>query len=78
MFQVHKEYLKLFNQVEFDLNINRIYQKDQVTGTNVNLCKRPVHYKYVPNRNNNISVLKETPKFVAKQIEIPAPAPGPS
>ena len=64
--------MKIFNQVEFDMNINRIYTKDLPTGSNTNLCKRPIHYKYVPNRNNQ----NQMTKIVEPKSEIPAPAPS--
>ena len=47
MHQVHNEYIKIFNQIEFEIGINRINREQINQNTNSNLMKRPVHYKYV-------------------------------
>ena len=51
MCQVHNEYIKIFNQIEFEIGINRI-NREQNTETNSNLMKRPIHYKFQKKARN--------------------------
>ena len=51
MVQAQMEYIRVFNSLEFELNLNRI-PSNLVRSSNTNLLKRPMHYKYVGARQN--------------------------